>query len=36
MSMGLYSLINYPSRITNNSNSILDNFYINVNTDSLI
>ena len=35
MPMGMYSLINCPTRITSKSNSILDNFYTNFITDGL-
>ena len=35
MSMGMYSLIKSPTRITSKSNSILDNFYTNFITDIL-
>ena len=35
MSMGMYSLIKSPTRITSKSNYILDNFYTNFITDRL-
>ena len=35
MSMGMYSSIKFPTRITSKSNSILDNFYTNFITDRL-
>ena len=35
MTMGLYSLITCPSRITSKSNYILDNFYTHFITDRL-
>ena len=34
-SMGMYSLIKCPTRIINNSTSILDKFYNNFNTNNL-
>ena len=33
MLMGLYSLSRFPTIITNNMTTILDNFYTNYNTD---